>query len=386
MPLNNNELIEIIKKDKSINLIAIAKTPWHAISMQAALTKISAADNLNGYILFGADDYENPKPLINKASLKLPENGSYRMDYHSGEVYSGSKIKNLMNKVHDFLYFLHHKKGEKAFYVLHPMSVYSTLVPKIKKALPECKVISVITDEGLGSYMRSDLNWAAEALQITGSKKEFMRTFISRPLNRFYERKAFALSECIDFRLLKKDHGVYSENKSAVPYYKAALASSELNEQDYKYYEKAVVISAQLYHETNQIKNNADLKLYKAIIEKLKKADISVILKPHPRDKNTDRYKTLNCIVEKNNTAPQESIFECLKIKPRAIIGFTSTSLVTSKIFYGVRGISLNNLLLAEDIDSSLKNEFQSFKKAFSGVIEIPNSIDDFISAVNTNP
>ena len=142
------------------------------------------------------------------------------------------------------------------------------------------------------------------------------------------------------------------------------------------------MISAQLYFEDNQIKNNADLELYKKIISALSEKNIGVVFKPHPRDKDLSRYDCLDCFVDADNTVSQEAILASLDVKPCAVLSFTSTSLVTSPLFYGVKTASLNSLLPKENVQLTLLNEFSNFKKAFGSIAAVPDDFDELIDFI----
>ncbi len=383
MPLNHNRLTDILKKDSEINFIAFCTTPWHAISTCAALKKLqSGGEKLKGIILADKGDIGNPAPLIEKSVFSSLGGIDYKTDYFSGVEFPKGKIKNLKRRLKTFSVFMRRSKGGRKIFVLHPMSVNVIFAAEIKKNLPNAKVISVITDEGLGSYMRSDFNWAIEIKNVSGSSAAFFRALIDKPIGRFYKRVSAEREELLDCRLLKEKNSGFAENGEMTEFYKNAAENETLNPADYRRYEGAVIISAQLYYETGQIKNNADLALYSEIAAALKSEGKTVILKPHPRDKNLSRYEGLGCFVEKNNTAAQESIFNCLDKKPAAVIAFTSTGLITAKIFGGVRGISANRLLPAESVSNSLKNEFANFERAFSDMVFLPADIKSLVNSV----
>jgi hypothetical protein len=106
------------------------------------------------------------------------------------------------------------------------------------------------------------------------------------------------------------------------------------------------------------------------------------VFKPHPRDKNLGRYSSLDCFVDTNNTISQEAILSSLSTKPIAVLSFTSTALVTTKLFCDVDTYSLIRLFDSEDVQLTLQNEFNNFAKTFDEVVKIPNTIDELINNI----
>lgn len=383
MPYSYDDVINLLKTDEEINFIAYLRTSWHANGVKTALLKLSQTEKLKGIILLSSDDYKSDKPLVRKEDFaSLGENIRFVVDYKEEFIYPKSKKELLKIKTAPVKYFAKHSKGSRKIYILNPMIFEALLVPRLKAALPQANIINVVTDEGLGVYMRSDFNWAIERYQNTKSIKRFFQTFIMALKKRYYKARAKKANEYINCEILKKDKKSYVENREIVEFCKKALNDDKVNPDEYRIYEKAVIISAQLYFENNQIKNDSDLSLYKYIVSRMKDKNITVIFKPHPRDKDITRYDCLGCYVEKDNTVSQESIIASLKVKPLAVLSFTSTSLVTTKLFYSVDAFSLINLVSRADLQPSLQNEFKNFEKTFSDVISIPHTIEELTEKI----
>ena len=384
MPLTHKDLTDILKADREINFVAFCVTPWHAISIRAALMKLqSNGVKLKGIILADKRDFENPSPLIDLDSFSILNGIDYKTDYFAGAEFPHGKISNLKRRMKDFRDFMKPCGSGRTVYILNPLSVNSLFVCEVKKSIPDARVISVITDEGIGAYMRSVFNWAVDQYKLTNSKSAFLRTFINNPVNKFYQKTLLKRDELIDCRMLTEDKGFgFEENAQMTAFYRKAVGGEKLDPADFARYEGAVVISTQPYHNTGQIKNDCDLKLYSEIISLLKKEGKTVIIKPHPRDNRIQRYDSLGCFVEKKSTASQESIFGCLEKKPAAVISFTSTGLITARVFCEVRGISANRLLPRSSLENSVKNEFSNFEKAFSNMVYIPKSTAELVEYI----
>lgn len=385
MLISHSEIIEKIKADKNLNFVAFVRTPWHALGCNAALLKLKQSnDNLNGIILFSKESYKTEQPLVSENNVCLLNDYGikYSVFYHRGDVFSASKAENIKTKILSDCYFIHHKKGRRKIYVLCPMGINDVFISRLKKAIPDAYIINIVVDEGLGIYMRSSFNWAVEQYYNTKSIKSFARFVIDIQKKRLCIKSSMKRNEYIDNSILVKKNGKYQPNEDIIDYYKQAINSDKISSDKYKVYNNAVVISAQLYFENGRIKDDADLKLYKEIISGFSEKGISVVFKPHPRDKALSRYDGLNCFVDTDNTVSQEIIMASLDVKPAAVLSFTSTSLITSKLFYGVKAASLNELLKGEDVQITLQNEFSNFKKAFGSVVAVVKTTDELLDYI----
>jgi len=386
--ISHNEIIEKIKADKNLNFVAFVRTPWHALGCNASLLKLQQSDvRLNGIVLFSMESYQTPQPLVSEKDIRILDacHIGYSLFYHRGDVFSPSKAKNIKTKLNAVRYFVHHKKGKRKIYVLCPMGMNDIFISRLKKVIPDAHIINIVVDEGLGIYMRSSFNWAVEQYNNTKSKKEFIRSVIDLQKKSFFVQAAQKRGEYIDNSILIRNNSGYRQNSDIAPYYKQVIQFDRVNSEKYTVYNNAVVISAQLYYENGQIKNDADLKLYKKIISAFAEQGINVVFKPHPRDRDLSRYAGLNCFVDTEHTVSQEIIMASLDIKPAAVLSFTSTSLVTSELFYGVKTASLNKLLKKEDVQLTLQNEFGRFEKAFKNMVFLPKSIDALANFVQNN-
>lgn len=386
MLLSHAQIIEKIKLDTKVNFVALVRTPWHALGCNASLLKLKEqGEKLNGLVVLSEDSYDRENPLLSADNFNVLADNEigFELLYFNGNAFSSSTADNIKIKLQSMSYLANHKKGARRIYVLNPMHINDIFVTRLKKIVPDSDIVNIVIDEGLGVYMRSGFNWAVEQYHNTNSIKEFLRMIFDLQKKRLYVKKSIKRSEYINNNILIDNDGRFEENKGITTYYRRAIDCDKVSGEKYSKYSDSVVISAQLYFEDNQIKNNADLELYKKIISALSEKNIGVVFKPHPRDKDLSRYDCLDCFVDADNTVSQESILASLDVKPRAVFSFTSTSLVTSPLFYGVKTASLNSLLPKENVQLTLLNEFSNFKKAFENVVYIPDTSEQLLHYIN---
>lgn len=382
MLLSHAQIIEKMKSDTNVNFVAFVRTPWHALGCNASLLKLKEQEKtLNGLVVLSEDSYNCENPLLSADNFKVLADNEigFELLYFNGNAFSSSVVDNIKIKLQSVFYLANHKKGTRKIYVLNPMQINDIFITRFKQAVPDSDIVNIVIDEGLGVYMRSGFNWAVEQYHNTNSMKEFIRFIFDLQKKKLYVNKSIKRREYINNDILINNNGKFEENKGIISYYRRVIDCDKVSNEKYSRYSNSVIISAQLYFEDNQIKNNADLELYKKIISALSERNIGVVFKPHPRDKNLSRYDCLDCFVDTDNTVSQEAILASLDVKPRAVLSFTSTSLVTSSLFYGIKTASLNSLLPKEDVQLTLLNEFSNFKKAFENAVCIPDTPEQLL-------
>lgn len=300
------------------------------------------------------------------------------------------KNKTLMIKLKEtfkeifFLPFIScndYNKPIKSYLILPPViSPKAEDIALLVKLHGNCKIIFV--EEGIGSYIRSKQRWLnCGSEKYNGLRKELkkIRTRVSSFLSKNVIIKILHSMSMIGYfyMLEKTSTGLrsdYSVCKYIVDEYKYQYRLLQLENIETSY-ENSIVINTQPFFE--QLNINEDLKCYERIIQICDELDIKVILKLHPREKNTSRYNSLSLFIDRENSSiSQEILFAGISLKPLAILGFFSTTLVTSKMFFGIDAISLGKLInmnLLNGFDEDVEN----FIEVFKNMVLVPSSYED---------
>jgi hypothetical protein len=118
-----------------------------------------------------------------------------------------------------------------------------------------------------------------------------------------------------------------------------------------------------------------------SLIKFINKNGIKPILKPHPREKN-DKYNDIkDCDFELiENNFPVEEII--LNLNPICIIGYTSTALLTSRIFFDVNAISLLDMMLfkSDDEMQAINEEFKNLTGRYINFVDKIEDIKEYLS------
>lgn len=391
--IQNIKEIELKKRiaSEDINFIAFPVTPWAAHGVEAFICgKKEESIDLKGYVCIvkhGRAGY-----LVDETHFSF-ENKNIRI-VRIIKSEEESFLQKCIEKFRMWKYLCEKQKRGRKIYVLNqgcPNYEWHSLVKEIK---PNHQVCSVVIDEGIGMYMREKKEWLNEnMLMATGLKNKcsaFFMIMVKQPL---MKKIIETHGEVERFCLFDKQQGRLQEDKRTIALYKKAIChNSQIipNEQK-KLYDKALVINTQPFFEYGQVLKDEDLKWIETVCSICKKYGVKVVLKPHPRERKTERYiKIDNCIIDNNNGISQESIMSQLDRKPYLIIGFSSTTLVTEKLFEGIEGISLIKCIDGDNFAKSILGDFRGFEKTFSDKVIFPENIEELsriiINAVAQKP
>ena len=376
------ELEKAIDEDKRINFLAFVQTPWHALGVDAFIRfKEESGIKLHGFVCILS--HAQAGIILKESSFSFDLADIEIVHYTDGTKESPIvKIKNNLS-ISNTIKFLH-KSGDDFF-------ILSTVYPKyqwhayIARNCQGRRPVSVLIDEGLGMYMRNMNDWIME----TWSSKErlykklkytYEFCFGSPQKEKWLKKKkefvSFGLFNTVDMSL----------NNNVVEYYKKVLnnANKQINDVFVSCYENAIVINTQPYFDEGQLTEDSDINLIKHICLLCAKKGFSVVLKPHPREKNIERYDGIdNCVIDSNFTSSQESIISNLKIKPRLIVGLCSTTLVSLRLFYGIKTASVMHCISSKGMGKKMNNDLIKFEKVFGKTVPCPLNLEEFSELLN---
>ena len=380
------ELKRRISTEK-INFLAFPVTPWAAHGVDAYIKMLEERGvRLKGYIcvikhgqagyLLGKEHFQN----VNK-NIKIVQ-----LD-ESMHLSMKQKIK---GKIFIWFNLLKGKKSDnEKLYVLNQGSPNFEWHFYCKQHCPEYFVESVVIDEGIGMYMRDAKAWLRENLSNARGVKAKLSAYlmfkISQPL---FIKRLKKNDEISYFCLLNKDRDGLKKNAQVITLYKSVvcLKNADLLKSEIDLYRNAVLINTQPFYEYGQVSEDEDLKWINIICIISEKLGLRVVLKPHPREKNLDRYANLNnCVIDLNKSISQETIIGNLPEKPLLIVGFSSTTLITESLFENINAISLVNCVDLKKFKGSILSDFEGFKRTFDELVYIPSNeeeIEEYIEKI----
>jgi hypothetical protein len=249
----------------------------------------------------------------------------------------------------------------------------------------------VLIDEGIGTYMSNQV-WKLEKSQINSSYIDDKSIF-SR-LKRLF---VISLLKMISYyKNIEKRFIFYSikdkiyVNEHAIASYKEII---EINKNHVKNNDifnlakyidgwKFVILATQPFVEYNQIRLFDYMDILNTLFKILDERNFKIVIKPHPREDKTKYEIILKNYKDIYICTKNFLLEEILYLNPVKIFGFTSTSLITSKLFYGIESISLVNIITKNTNDSLINirgNEFKSKFKKYVHFINDFKEVEDLV-------
>ena len=171
-----------------------------------------------------------------------------------------------------------------------------------------------------------------------------------------------------------------TENRTAIDLYKYILNEERicLSDDIGKLYVDAVVINLQTFYDEGEIENDEDIQIISAIVDICNRLGKMPVIKLHPRDMNKSRILELNKGIVDSSNIPQESIINSLNIKPCVLIGFTTTTLLTAKLFWNIETISISGILGKNNSNRRLHTHIDDFRQVFQDIVVFTDDYVDF--------
>lgn len=346
--LGNKGLYRLLENSE-YDYVAFVMTKWHVHSFEAALMMLQDKENrrLKGIVIIKAHPVNGF--LLDENSFSIDNTELYYSEEDEG-------VKDIIySELCGLTYYLKLKKSARSsFYFLRPTSFRYPILGMVNKALHSNKKISFVKlDEGVGTYIYDSNYWFKNSLTenpgLIAKLKCYVKHFEEKL---FKEDKLRDLDQYIDACLFNVQNGTCFANEGLSHYYQESIRISALKNQKLGFDEKEryIIINTQIPHEIFKTGKDLSGEILKKCIDIFSENGYKVYVKTHPRDRGYSYYESLGAEVINENIT-QEAMLALVKVKPVFIVGFFSTTLVTSNVIFGVKTISLDDI-----VDS--KNEF----------------------------
>ena len=367
-------------KDANVNVVGLAITPWHALGVKSFVNKLKNEGLFIGGIV-GMMPHSKTGMCINENIFN--GTGLVAMKLSPIEGIS-EQIKVAVRRVK---LFREQKKelfnNEPPLFVLCPSFPGSYIRQPVQDAGSR-KLIFLQIDEGLSAYMLNSRDWIEKS--ISDRNLRGLKAFFRRCLG-LYDESYFSWCKEVladegrfmRWMLLNED---MTPSREVIYWYKKTLLD-EIPEADLgqvSHYEGAIIVNTQPLVEDGVVNRSKYLSVLQALVDVARRRGRSVVIKPHPREANKDDYKILKgCWLDDNGGIAQESLIASCKNKPIAVVGFNSSTLLTSNLFFDIPTVSiisiLNNIGGIIDSEDVLCNRFED---VFSRSIFFPSNIEEF--------
>ena len=364
--IDNQGLVKLIKANPDIAYVATATTPWHAIGVVASVLS-QGLENKRGIVLINIHDTYG-KPLIDESNFSQLGN--------SVEVYISTRNQNKIKTVVNLLRFTTcANSGDRTISVISARNINLHIASAIKLNTNGTNVNLIKYDEGLATYfpqgkVERNRNIVTKLIRIVD--KLFIKLY-----SIFYKSS----NACLFYQ--KKDN--VTINESIIPYYKRAIESTseESGVENISLFEDSVIICPNAW-QRGKVTDNADTKVVLSILKHLQSNNIKFVIKLHPRDTwSKDIYKDYLSFIYNTSGVSMETILSSVKTPARALIGFSSTVLVTAKLFWDLRVVNIADLVDNTQLGQMYWNEKYYFTKIFGNYVASPKTLDELYKLIS---
>lgn len=374
----------LIEREK-FNFIGIAVTPWHAHGIDCAIRYLEDSGvGVKGIILI------HPAIIQGKIKYILNENNfindccslyKLKVALNAGllnkirEIWNNVKARRLYNsQVFD--------SSKCCLYIASAWHPNINLFMYIHRKFRHLYVVRLmVVEEGLSTYF-PDVKSNKHIWNTLRKQEKGLQLFVSyiyRSLNYSLKKDFEDNTQWVNLNiLLEQGNGIYP-NPQAIKYYRDVITKycckyswnsvPDLND--------CIVLCSMAYLHS-EIQDEADVNILREISLKFQQAGYKVYLKPHPRDAGYhQRYAPLSCEFLNVDCSVETLMARYHRIK--AIVSFSSTSLVTAKLIFNIPAFSILNMLDMDKYGRYIQDEMNSFKQIFSSIVTVPESIEDLI-------
>lgn len=370
------DILDLIRQDKSINFFAFAVSPWHALSIDATLLWLQKERHieLNGIICCAS--HSETGWAIDESYFESKCAQIYSLTYGNSHMHNSFKTvmklywKRILEYKYIFADWINWRKLP-TFYFICP---YQPLLLDIMRLHSVDKYVKCVTcDEGVATYMstlKPKLN-PIHSLRDIWRYRHFVReNFLGREVRAI-------LHGDISTYIFLKEKGRLVVNNSIIPYYREVF-----KERCYALYKDrkfdisdAVVVCTTAW-QRDEIQDNEDLRVLLLVCETIKSKGSRLLLKTHPRDTFFVHYAQ-QMGTEVLDEWGMSMELMCEISQPKAIVSFSSTTLIVPKVFWSISCFCLTEMLDRTKIGNRYLEEIDSFKHAFGNMVTYVQDLND---------
>ncbi|AKB29024.1 hypothetical protein MSSIT_2305 [Methanosarcina siciliae T4/M] len=367
----------------SLDFIAFVISPFHALGVDSFLYELfkEKKRKLNGLIIVNSHHKDGILINENHFSCLTFVNASFRYVHKSEELSLFQKSKTA---IEIFKGIFNARIGTKATNSLYIISVMS-IPPQSFKFFKNKKITSkyipqyILIDEGIGMYFDKDF-WTLVQKYDIKSKTNVSKfknldliskifSFLVKNITTKFFKPENRYLFTRESKFLSPNWGVISSYREIISLRKDNVSVSMKIDPSSKW----AIIATQPFVEYDQINIKDFIHCLNEIIDILVDKKIDIFLKPHPREdiRKYDELIDVNKnIILLDKSFPLENL---LQLKPNLIVGFTSTVLLTSYLFYNVLPVSYIDQLMERSDDPLLSITAKGFKNFFGDLVFFGN-------------
>ena len=368
--------LEAAKDDENYNLVVVAFTPWHALSIDALIMYLREHHvHVNAAIVITAHPqtgYALDESFFTNDCATYYYDSFFHDDAIRNEKPVGKKQVSRIKAIWNYYLGVFSKRSNlPTLYYVTNSYPWMMVVRRLQSELHK-NVIITYSEEGVASYMGTLAD--PNQMKIRGLRdlKDFIRYQVFG--NYVYR----ALHPKVSLKIFHRGFFGLRINTSVLPYYRESFAA--LNRQkrlkiDASLIERSVIICTTAW-DRKQVYDDEDLRVLKNVCDYLRRKGMNILLKTHPRDTFfAQKVDLLKSQLLETDAFPMECI--CEACRPKGIISFSSTILVTAKVFWNIPTCCLADMLDMSKVGEIYKKEVQCFKRTFEKFTQFISSPEE---------
>ena len=383
--LDNDELFEYLE-DNKIDVIAVAISSWHALGIDAFIYDISKKYQRKVNVLVLIIPHQRDGYIISEKDFQYRDSVDLKFEFidipPDDQNFIRERVPNFISKYKTMFSGIRNIQshdGINKIFLLCPHLTYNELLIYFNNKTISSKYnpIFVLIDEGYASYISKE-HWNVLRSEVSKEEDYSLVDNVSSKIFRLADntiRRMIFRSIKVESRFILNVESQLTMNKNVCDSYKQVLKLRN-NKLKMDVVGKTVLIITQPFSEMGTIPLETELNLMQSLINFINKNGIKPILKPHPREK-VDKYNDLiDCDFEViKNKFPVEEIIP--NLNPICVIGYTSTALLNTKIFFNINAVSLLDVMLSNINDGTDDVSDDEFKYLTSKYVNFVDKIED---------
>lgn len=374
--------IACLIRTEELNFIATAITPWHAHGVDCCILKlIDDGVDVSGIVLIQMHAVSGY--IINESHFSNTQCSVYFVEK---PVFEGVfvEIKTMMQKFNTSFKFKQNSQTNSQIYLASSWHINLDLFAKLNKHVSNCTFSFIVFEEGLSTYYPSSES-ANTIWKDSGVNKALFKhifSFIFRVFNKYLQSFVEKKIPFMNMNIFTQRGKGLMINDVSNKYY-SRMFKGVFSDNDQKYsqvFDNSIIICTMAIPR-DEINIDLYISLLKQVIDCLANKGVRIVLKPHPRELDYKKmYSGLDCILFDEKDLSLESIMTIYNIK--SVIGFSSTSLITSSLLFNIKSISLLSLIESNNYGPRIRREMKEFKDIFSEFVFMPNSLNELIEII----
>lgn len=369
-----------------INFIGIAVTPWHAHGIDCAIKYIrSQGRAVKGLVFI--------KPALKEGKIHYILNEQNFVNdccefYQLAAVFNTNPWHLLNQQFNRFQATARYNDQDYVdkhlVFIASPWHLDLNLFICLHSHLYNSHSFRLMkVEEGLSTYFPAIDTFKHIWIVNAKNKKKLrlLASFLFQSFDKILQQRFEHHTDWINLNLLKVASGNFHENVIATSLYKDTISEFENKKEignGLPDLNGAVILCTMAYLKS-EIKDNSDVNTLEKIVEELHRQRVKIFLKPHPREIDYRiRYASLKCEFIDIPCSVESILVSNSGIK--AIISFSSTALITAKLLFKIKAISILKLLDINMYGVYIQDEMRSFIDCFSSLVDMPKSLSELKS------